>query len=80
MHRTGGATFGLHLNNGGNGSPDVGFTTSRLLVSNLTHRRRRGNRIDRNYLANRMGYMRCRRIRVNHYETASFLFSHVNPS
>ena len=47
VYGPGGATFGLHLHDGGDVSPDVLAPGGRPLVGGFSHRGGRGDRVDR---------------------------------
>ena len=56
VQRTGGARFGLHLDDVGREPPPVGAAGGGPVVGVLAHRRRRRDRIDRDHLAERVGH------------------------
>ena len=51
VQRPGGAGFRLHLDDLGNGAPQVRSSGGGPLIRQLGHRRRRGDRVDRDHLA-----------------------------
>ena len=75
MHRTGGSAFGLHLNDTGNGAPDVSLSHGAFHVGDFAHYRRGSNGVDGNDLVGGMRHMGSRGIAVDgyHFTTHTFL-------
>ena len=66
VHRTGRATFGFHLDDGGNRAPDVRLARGREFIARFRHRRRRSDRVDRRNFAARERDLGGRGITVDH--------------
>ena len=56
VQRAGGAGLGLHLDHVGHRAPQVRSAGRGPVVGVLAHRRRRGDRVDRDHLAQRVGH------------------------
>jgi len=66
-----GAAFALHLRHARHGPPDVGHLLGRPLIGELTHRRTRRDRVNRDHLAEPVGDVRGGLVAVNRHNLST---------